>query len=197
MTETAAPEAPEAPEAPSSPSPADMAKKTEPENPEPPQGRSPDEYEAEIQKLRRENASWRTKYREAEPIVKQHQERQEAAKTELQRAQEALDQERRTRTDMEQGYTRLELAVIHNLPPDDIDLIGSGSREEMEARAQRLSALHSATRQPASPPPSNRPVEGLRPGASPEPPKPADDSYPTAWAPKFMREKESRSQHGQ
>lgn len=152
------------------------------------------DYEAEIAKLRKENATWRTKYREAEPVLKQHQEMEEANKTELQRVQEALEAERREKAEYQLGYTRMELAAMHNIPPDDIDLIGSGSREEMEARAVRLGALHATTK--TSAPPSDRPVEGLRPGATPEPPKPADDSYPAAWAPAHVKE-QRRSQYGQ
>jgi hypothetical protein len=159
---------------------------TDPQNAEEPKPeetkgpRSPEDYEAEIQKLRKESAGYRTKLREAEPLVKAHQEREEANKTELQRAQEALQKQERDYADLQVGYTRLELAAIHNVPPEDIDLIGSGTREEMEARAARVGALNaSTTRTPA--PPSNRPVEGLRPGATPEPPKPVDHSYPDNW----------------
>jgi hypothetical protein len=179
------------------PTPGDVATKAAQElkEEEAKPARSPEDLQAEIQKLRKENASWRTKYREAEPIVQKHQEMEEAQKTELQRAQEALEQERRSRTEIETGYTRLELAVQFNIPPDDIDLIGSGSREEMEARAARLGALHAASAK-TPPPPSDRPVEGLRPGATPEPPKPADDSYPSEWLPNRGRDN-VRSQHGQ
>ena len=177
------------------PSPADVAARTEPRQEDERPARSPDDLQAEIAKLRKENASWRTKYREAEPIVKAHQEAEEASKTELQRLQEQLQQEKQGRTEIETGYTRLELAVQYNIPPDDIDLIGSGSREEMEARATRLGALHAASAK-TPPPPSDRPVEGLRPGATPEPPKPADDSYPASWAPPQVRDN-VRSHHGQ
>lgn len=181
MTEPVAPELPlETP----MPTPGDVAAKAavelKQEEAEEKRSRSPEDYETEISKLRKENASWRTKYREAEPIVKAHQEAEEASKSEVQRMQEALEQERSQRTQIETGYTRLELAVQFNIPPDDIDLIGSGSREEMEARAARLGALHaSAEKKP--PPPSDRPVEGLRPGATPEPPQPVDHSYPANW----------------
>ena len=196
MTEpVATEEQPEQPPLPGAPSPADLAAKTEAKQEEDKPARSPEDLQAEIAKLRKENASWRTKYREAEPIVKAHQEAEEAQKTELQKLQEQLQQERQGRTEIETGYTRLELAVHYNIPPDDIDLIGSGSREEMEARATRLGALHAATAK-TPPPPSNRPVEGLRPGATPEPPQPADDSYPAEWAPPGARDK-VRSQYGQ
>ncbi|MFV8317124.1 hypothetical protein [Mycobacterium sp. 23] len=184
----------EAAEQPTAAAPAEPQTPTEPaEDQKGP--RSPEDYEAEIQKLRRESAGYRTKLREAEPIVKAHQEREEANKTELQKAQEALATREREFADLQVGYTRLELAAIHNVPPDDIDLIGSGSREDMEARAARIGALHAAnTKTPA--PPSDRPVEGLRPGASPEPPKPEDDSYPTAWAPAHVKNN-VRSHYGQ
>lgn len=167
-------------------SPAEPVEEAKPE---------PRDYEAEIAKLRKENANWRTKYREAEPVLKQHQEMEEASKTELQREREAREALQKERDQLQIGYTRMELAAMHNIPPDDIDLIGSGSREEMEARAERLGALHAASGK-TSAPPSDRPVEGLRPGATPEPPKPADDSYPAAWAPAHVKER-NRSQYGQ
>jgi hypothetical protein len=120
--------------------------------------------------------------------VQAHQEREEANKTELQREREAREAIQRERDELQIGYTRLELAAIHNIPPDDIDLIGSGSREDMEARAARLGALHAANTTKTPAPPSDRPVERLRPGAAPEPPTPADDSYPESWKPAFLRQ---------
>lgn len=173
----------------SAPSPADMAAKApaaEPESEEQPKAPlTPDQYEAQLAKLRKENAGWRVKLREAEPIIKAHQEAEEANKTELQREREAREVLQRERDDLQVGYARLELAAQYNVSPDNIDLIGSGSREEMEDRASRLGVLSSAA---PTPPPSNRPVEGLRPGASPEPPKPADDSYPASWRPPHLQQ---------
>jgi hypothetical protein len=160
--------------------PADAAKKAAAKEPEAEEklSRTPDQYESELSKLRKENAGWRTKLREAEPIIKAHQEAEEANKTELQREREAREALQRDRDSLQIGYTRLELAAQYNVSPDNIDLIGSGSREEMEDRAARLGALLSTA---PAPPPSNRPVEGLRPGASPEPPKTEDSSYPANW----------------
>lgn len=158
------------------------AKSDTPEQPRPKeaeQQRSQEDYEAEISKLRKEAAGYRTKLREAEPVLKQHQEREEANKTELQRAQEALAAKERALADLQMVNARMELAAIRNIPPDRIHLIGSGSREEMEVNAAQLGELFSTTKPPA--PPSDRPVEGLRPGATPEPPKPVDNSYPANW----------------
>jgi hypothetical protein len=189
MTEPVAPEAPETPDAP--PSPADVASRAQPKD-EPKEDPakadwSPDQAANEIAKLRKEAAGYRTKLREAEPIIKKHQEAEEANKSEAQREREAREEIQKERDDLLVGYTRLELAAQYNIPPDEIDLIGSGSREEMEAVAARLGPLF-ATREKTPPPPSNRPVEGLRPGASPEPPKPADDSYPASWRPPHLQQ---------
>jgi hypothetical protein len=157
------------------PTPGDIAK-------EPKAPRTPEEYETEIQKLRKESAGYRTKLREAEPLVKAAQEAEEANKTEVQRAQDAIAAEKKEK---EQILLEL-LAVRYNVPEDLQDLIGSGSREQMEANAARLGA-HTAP-PTSTPPPSNRPVEGLRPGASPEPPAPEDDSYPASWRPPHLQQ---------
>ena len=191
----------------SAPSPADMAARgagnggrqgaSAPEPDDDKGGKAPKtaaDYEKMIADLRKENAGWRTKYREAEPIVKQHQELEEAQKSELQRANERAEAAERRDREREEQFARLDLAVIHGIDPDNIDFIGSGSREEMEARALRVKALQQA--QAATAPPSDRPVEGLRPGASPEPPQPADNSYPESWKPNHVRERE-RSRYGE
>jgi hypothetical protein len=164
--------------------------------PEPKSARTAEDYEAELAKVRREAANYRTKLREVEPLAKKAQEAEEAKKGDVQRANErAQAAEDREKATLE-GYTRLELAVQYSIPPDDIDLIGSGTRDEMDVRAQRIAALNAAASK-AAPPPTNRPMEGLRPGATPEPAKPPDDSYPASWTPSYLRDKESRSIHGQ
>lgn len=177
MSDSEAPEAPQATDASqAAPSPADVAgqaaEQLRAEESDPKPARTPEQLEQELAKVRREAANYRTKLREAEPLVKKAQDR--AAKLEKDYA--ALQ----TQT------WQLELAGQYGVPHEDRDLIGSGSREEMEARATRLGARF-ATSDKTPPPPSNRPVEGLRPGATPEPPKPADDSYPESWKPAFLR----------
>ncbi len=188
MSDTATPEATEAP----SPTPGDIAelaaKELKAEGAPEKAPRTAEQLEAELAKVRREAAGYRTKLREAEPLVKAAQEAEEANKTEVQKAQERAANLERKYLDLQQSNDRLDLAVQYSIPRDEIDLIGSGSREEMEARAARLGPLFAASeKNPA--PPSNRPVEGLRPGASPEPPKPADNSYPANWG--FMPKRES------
>ena len=74
------------------------------------------------------------------------------------------------------------VATKHGISEEYYDLLGSGTREELESRAARLAALHgSAAPAETKAPPSNRPVESLRPGASPQPPQAEDNSYPAMW----------------
>ncbi|MGW4325444.1 MULTISPECIES: hypothetical protein [Nocardia] len=136
-----------------------------------------------IKDLRKENASWRTKYREAEPIVQAHTEAQEAAKTEVQRATERAAAAEAAAAQREAELNVLRAASKHGIPEEDHDLLGSGTPEELDARAARLAARYPSSATPTPPPPSDRPVEGLRPGASPTPPPPADTAYPESWRP--------------
>lgn len=176
------------------PSPADLAKKNQDSQPESAEPKwTPEKYEAEIQKLRRESAGYRTKLREAEPLVKAAQDAEESNKTEIQKAIDRASQAEQTLAERETAFNQLDLIVRYNLDPEDSEFIGSGSREEMEDRAQRLAARVGSPK-PHTAPPSDRPVEGLKPGASPEPPKPPDDSYPAAWTPPYIK---NRNQYGQ
>ncbi|MBW0275004.1 hypothetical protein ATM97_27775 [Nocardia sp. MH4] len=135
-----------------------------------------------IAKLRRENASWRTKVRDLEPKATAHDEAVEAQKSEVQRALDRATAAEQTAAQREQELNLLRAAAKHGIPEEDHDLLGSGTPEELEARAARIAAMRQ-TSAPTPPPPSDRPVEGLRPGASPTPPVPVDTSYPAAWRP--------------
>jgi len=138
-----------------------------------------EEAAAEIARLRDEAKSWRLKLREVEPIVEAHNAAEEAAKTEVQRATDraaAVEKEKN-------ALIREVVAARYGVPDEDLDFLGSGTREEMEAKGERYAARFAATSIPTPPPPSNRPVESLRPGASPTPPAPVDTSYPAAWKP--------------
>lgn len=181
---------------PAAPTPADMPGQRAEAPVEESKSVSGEELDKVLRKLRDENHSLRTKLRETEPLAKKAQAAEEANKTEIQKAVERAQAAENAKTELETGYTRLELAVQYSIPPDDIDLIGSGTRDEMDVRAQRLAALNAAASK-ATPPPSDRPVEGLRPGASPEPAKEPDDSYPAAWVPSWLKDNDNRSQHGQ
>lgn len=180
------------------PTPADMPQQISEPEAEAKPSRTAEDYEAELTKTRSEAAKYRNKLREVEPLAKKAQEAEEAKKDDIQRANERAQAAEQREKDTLENYARMELVVQYRLDPEDMDLIGSGSREEMDSRAQRIAAKNAAANK-AAPPPTDRPVEGLRPGATPEPATPPDDSYPESWKPKWLRdnEKESRIIHGQ
>ena len=169
---------PPAPVAPVAPAPQPV---TPPAPTEPPPLKTdwtPEEATAYIAELRQENSDWRRKYQAAEPIVKAHEEAEEAAKSEVQRANDQLTTAQQAIADL----TREAVAKTYGVPPEDYDFLGSGTREEMEAKGERYKARFAAAATP-TPPPTDRPLEGLRPGASPTPPAPPDHSYPESWRP--------------
>lgn len=140
--------------------------------------------QAYVDKLRKESAGYRTKLREVEPIVEEYNKAQDAAKSELQRAQEDRDRIAAERDEFERKLTVADLARTHSLTEEDINFLGSGTREELEARAAYWGQLRANITPSDSPaPPSNRPVETLRPGASPQPPAAEDNAYPAQWRP--------------
>lgn len=158
------------------PTPGDVARKA-PEAKPPETDDGDEERKREhLQKLRSENKALRDRLKAADPILKAAQEAEEAKKGEIQKAIERAEKAELRAAEAD----RLKLAIKHQVPLEDIGLIGSGSVEDMERNAARLGELYAASAKTA-PPPSDRPVEGLRPGASPEPPKPEDNSYPPGW----------------
>ncbi|WP_228002147.1 hypothetical protein [Nocardia australiensis] len=166
--------------------PADTIVTAEPA-PEPvaePTARGAEDYEAEIAKLRKEAAGWRTKLREVEPLAQKYAEAEEAQKSEIQRATERATQAEAAAAEREAELTRVRTAIRHGIPEEDMDLLGSGTPEELDARGARIAALRQASVKETTPPPTDRPVESLRPGASPTPPPAVDNSYPAAWLPR-------------
>lgn len=137
----------------------------------------PDVARKEIEKLRRESAGWRTKYREAEPQLSEYQKWQDAQKTEQQKLVEAKESAERQLGDLRATNARLMAAATYSIPPELIDLLGGGTDDEINARAEILAERLKATA-PSSAPSSARPVESLTPGASPASAAPQD---PNAW----------------
>lgn len=97
---------------------------------------------------------------------------EDTQKSELQRATERAQGFEQQLADLRATNARLMAAATHNIPPDLIDLLGSGSDEEINARAEALAERLKATA-PASAPTSQRPVESLTPGAAPASAAPA------------------------
>lgn len=142
----------------------------------------PEVARREIEKVRKEAASWRTKYREAEPQLTEYQKYLDSQKTELERAQEEAQRSREELAQTRTANARLMAAATYNLPPDLIELLGSGSEEEIDARAKLLSERLAAAAPPSADPEpekrahpaQTRPVESLTAGAKPADDKPTD-----------------------
>lgn len=141
-----------------------------------------------------EAAKWKAQSRKHEQAAKananaaqKYAEWEESQKTEQQRLSDAKAAADRELTDLRSANARLMAAATHNLPADLIDLLGSGTDEEIDARAKLLAeklaavAPQPAAPEPAKPTPSptaSRPVESLTPGAKPASAEPED---PNAW----------------
>jgi peptidoglycan hydrolase CwlO-like protein len=126
-----------------------------------------------VQNLREDNAKLKTR-----PVLTEEQQQkladwdalEQASKTEFERMQEDLGRTKRDAESARAEAVRFKAAATHGIPADHFDLLGSGTEDEITARAEKLAALLAAQAQAATPPPSapqRRPVEQMRPGATP------------------------------
>ena len=101
----------------------------------------------------------------------------EASKSEAQRQQEALAAAQREAETARSEAIRYKVAATHGLNADHFDLLGSGTEEEISARAEKIAALIAAQAQAQQTPTplQTRPVEQLRPGATPGEAESAED----------------------
>lgn len=75
---------------------------------------------------------------------------EEADKTEAQKAADAVAAAQKAEADARAEAVRYKAAAAHGIGPDDIDLIGSGSEDEVMARAERLGRLIADSRELAA-----------------------------------------------
>lgn len=104
-----------------------------------------------IAKANREAAQYRTKVREYET----------AQMSEAEKAAARLADAEKTAAEAASEAIRYRMAMRHGLSEEDLDLLGTGTEEQIEARAKRL-----ADRSGARPPSTRKPSERLRPGAA-------------------------------
>lgn len=139
-----------------------------------------------ISKANREAATYRTQLREVEPLAKKAQELEEAQKTEAQRLAERQVAVERERDEARAEGLRYKAAATHGIGQDYFDLLGSGDEETIAARAERVGGLIrentqmkaelEALRAGKPAPSTGRPVEALKPGATPTNSESADDA---------------------
>lgn len=139
----------------------------------------PDWVREKLRKVQNECRNLRQRLKDQEPLVQAAQEAERAKMSELERAQadvQALQAELARRD-------TLLLIERYGIPEDMVEFIGEGSFEEKEARAAKIGKLVKQDA-PHGRPPTDRPVESLKPGAAPAPPPVEDHSYPAHWLPK-------------
>lgn len=107
---------------------------------------------------------WKTMARKQEQRAKENAaaaqrlaELEDAQKTEQQRLEDRAAAAEAERDTARQELTRLRMAARYGIGEDDLDLLGSGTDDEIEARAKRLSERLTST--PAVP---GKPTENLR-----------------------------------
>ncbi len=148
---------------------------------------TPEERVARLEKdladTRREAAKYRTTARDNATAAKELETIRESQKTEAQKIQDRADAAEKRANDAETELIRERIARRHHLDEDDLDLLGTGTEEQIEARAKKIAAKNAAAAGvTATAPPSGKPVESLRPGATSSdkdisPP----DAYPSSW----------------
>ena len=126
-------------------------------------------YEEEVRKLRKENANYRTKYREAA--------------TDLEAAASQLGAMRHAEIERLAGETLREASDVWQAQPDPAAFLdeeyGTVDPAKVAEAAQSLitEKPHYAADFRVPPPPSDRPIEGLRAGASPTQGQPTQPSW--------------------
>lgn len=138
-----------------------------------------------LTKANREAANYRTQVAELKPKADQFSALEEASKTEAQRLSETAATAQRDADEARAEAIRYKAAATHGIPADHFDLLGTGTEEEITARAEKLAALLAVQAAPPTVPATPvRPLEQLRPGATPgEPVNEEDAVYAALFGP--------------
>lgn len=137
-----------------------------------------------ITKANSEAKGLRARVKELEAYEAKVREIEDAKKPELDRLSERATKAEQRAQQVETELIRERIARRHSITDDDLDLLGSGTEDQIEARAKRIAALKTAATPASVPPPSDRTREQLRPGATPaQAPAAETDAYPADWLP--------------
>ena len=137
----------------------------------------PDWAKDKLRKANNEAKNLRQRLKDQEPLVAAAQEAERNKMSELEREQADNTALRAT---LAQRDTEL-LQSRYQIPDEYREFIGEGTFEEKEARAAKVGQMVQSATPQEQRPPSERPVESLKPGASPSTPPMEDTSYPAAW----------------
>lgn len=99
---------------------------------------NPELARSEIEKLRRENASWRTQVRDLKPLADKAKELDEATKSEVQKALDRATQAEQTAQAALLDAARMRAATIHGLTEAQARRLVGSTPEELEADAKEF-----------------------------------------------------------
>ena len=170
--DTAVPDAPEAHE--------DAA-------PEPQVDDLPEWARESLKKANAEAAAYRKKVRDLEPLAKRAKQLEDASKSDIERATEALSAAEKRAQEAEVRALRLEVAAEKGLTPAQARRLVGGTKEELESDADDLLASFPSSTPDAAP---RKPQERLRPGSLPSGDQP-EETDPA----KLARAARARSQY--
>ncbi|MCK9250356.1 MAG: hypothetical protein M0P31_15455 [Solirubrobacteraceae bacterium] len=123
-----------APAAPSSDPPADPPA-------DPVGGDGPATFDREyVEKLRRENARYRSEAKDADELRKRMQDIEDAEKSDLEREKAAREKAEQRAAQLEREALRRKVADEHKLPADLVEFLPDGTEDEMAAKAKILAA---------------------------------------------------------
>lgn len=140
---------------------------------------SPEDLKAALAKANAEAARYRVERNELRSDAEKYREIKESEKTELQRTQEALEAANAQARKLETDLRRSQVLSQYGISEDNADLLGQDP-EKFEANAQKLASLQEEAAKKAAPP-SDVPVESLRPGAGIGTPPDHDFGFPSNW----------------
>lgn len=121
---------------------------TETPKPTPPAD-PPVDLVAEVEKWKNLSRKNEDRAKENSEAAKRLAEIEESQKTEQQKLVDAKAAAEKVAAETATELARMKAAVKHGLSEDDLDLLGSGTPEEIEARAERLAARLKGTTPPA------------------------------------------------
>lgn len=143
-------------------------------------GNDPEALAAELSKWKSAARKWEDRAKTNSQAAARLKEFEDANKTELQKAQDALAEAEAARDNALNTHARVMAAAANNLPVELIDYLGSGTDEEINERAEAIAkAIEERASAIAEQLVANaaagrngqtlgaRPIESLRPGSAP------------------------------
>ena len=94
-----------------------------------------------LTKANSEAAKYRTQVRDLEPKAKQFDALEQASKSDIERFQEKLAETQREADEARSDAIRYRVATEHGIKAENLDLLGSGTEDEIAARAVRVAAM--------------------------------------------------------